>query len=157
MHADVPHQQAADPVGTRPARLGRAGLDRLGAASHPGRRLAGQRLPAGVPGAARAEEQAHLDLMLAAELGQLIELVIGQEHDPGALGDAVNAHIARGRLLQHRPQDDRTLDAGDLQVVRAAVREAMGRGRPRPRGGLDPGGTQPAAELLAAHQPVTNW
>ena len=84
-HADVTHEEAADAVGAGAVGLGDAGLDRLGAAGDARRGVHHQRLAAGVPPAPRAEEEAHLDVALAADRRHLVERGVGEHHDARAL------------------------------------------------------------------------
>ena len=68
-HADVADEVRADPVGEAAPHLGEALLDaRLSASRHAHGR-GGERLSASVPGAARAEEERHLDAVLPPEPG----------------------------------------------------------------------------------------
>ena len=71
------------------------------AAGHPADGARRERLPAGVPGAARAEEERHLDPVLGAELGHLLELAVGEHHHARALGDPPHGHVAGIGLLDH--------------------------------------------------------
>ncbi len=90
------------------------------------------RLAAGIPCAARPEEERHLDVVLPTELGHLVKIVVGEEHHPGPLRDTVDAEADGGCLLEHGPEDDWPFDARDLDVVRRAVREAERGRRPGP-------------------------
>jgi hypothetical protein len=90
-HADVADEQAADAVGARAVGLGDARLDRLRPAGDAGGGVVHERLAARVPAAARAEEQAHLDVALTPDRRHLVELGVGEHHHARALGDAVDA------------------------------------------------------------------
>ena len=113
-----------------PRDLGDAPLDACVAAGHSADCARRERLPAGVPGAARAEEERHLDPVLGAELGHLLELAVGEHHHARALGDAAHGHVAGICFLDHSTEGGRPLDRRDLDAVAEAVRESRFRGAP---------------------------
>ena len=119
--------------------LGDTGLDRLGPAGHAGCRVHHEGLAAGVPAAARAEEEAHLDVAVVSDRRHLVELGVGEHHDPRALGHAVDADALGVGLGEDGAKHDRALHARDLEVVATAVREAARRLRPGPRRRLEAG------------------
>ena len=118
--------------------LGDAGLDGLRSAGDAGGGVHHERLATRIPAAARAEEEAHLDVALAAERGHLVQSGVREHHHARPLRYAVDADALGIGLLEHRAQHPRPLDARDLVVMAAAVAEA-----PR-RGGREAGGRREA-------------
>src|SRR5205823_3283007 len=121
-----------------PVGLGQACLDGLRAAGDAGRGLVHERLAAGVPASAGAEEEAHLDLAILADRDHLVELGVGEHHHTRALRDAIDADALGVGLGEDAAQHDRALDARDLEVVAGAVGEASSGLRPRPGRSLEP-------------------
>ncbi len=128
-HALVGHQQAAH------AEFGRAHgvLDAPGervvaAGAQPRAAREGAGPGAGVPGAARAGEQAQLDVVFGAGPDHLGDLGVAQHPHTAALADAVDGDAEGLGLLQHGGQCLRPLHGGDLGAPGAAVGEGV-RGR----------------------------
>ena len=120
-----------DAVREPAADLGHALLDPGVAACRDADGRRGERLAARVPGAARAEEQRHLDPVLAAELGHLVELGVGQHHHARALRDPAHGNAARRGLRQHGAHHAGPLDGRDLDPVAEPVGEAQVAHRPQ--------------------------
>ena len=78
-------------------------------------------LRARVPARARADEQAHLDAVLASEGEHLRDLVVRLQHDPAALADAVDGDPTLRRRRRHGFEGARPLHRRDLDAVLAAI------------------------------------
>ena len=156
----VGHQHAADAQFHRPDHIVQRVAHLILAAQLRAERAARgrhDRRP-GVPGGARPDEQRQLHARLATHAAHLADLGVGEQHDARALRHAMDRHGARARLLEHRGEHARALDARDLDAVVRAVREAMWRrrqivrvaGRQVERGQQAGGGRQQAVTCVQA-------
>ena len=84
-----------------------------------------ERLTARVPGAARAEEQRHLDARVRTESGHGADLRVREHHHAASLRDAPHRHRAALRFLENGLENARPLDRGDLDAIAQPVREAL--------------------------------
>jgi hypothetical protein len=130
-NADVGDQNARDAQAHGALDVFHGINELIGAARAQSQSLAALRidLRTDVERAARADEKIDFDLVPAAELDHLENLVVGQQHDAAALADAVNRHGPLGGLGQHGLERPRPFRARDLDAVLRAVRKAFLRGR----------------------------
>ena len=105
------------------ANLGDSGVDPGAPARDSARGARDERLAAGVPCSARAEEERDLDASVGAQPRELADLGVGQHHHAAALRDPPDRHCSPVRLVEHRFEDPRALDRRDLDAVPEAVGE----------------------------------
>src|SRR5690606_8643089 len=84
-------------------------------------------LRARVPAGTRADEEAELDLSVAADLGHRADVLLQGEGDAGPRGDPMDGYLEPVRLGEHRLQAPGPFHAGDLDPVVAAVGERLAR------------------------------